>query len=182
MNTLEKCECVPRNGGVGNNTMISNLIDAQENGTEEINNLTLLLAHKDSEIAILKVELQQDTHEKRDRLKDEVVDLMRQVRDLTQQMLIDQRTVILLQDRFAGRKAVIIKAYDEGTRDRPYGHCLVAGIGKYPKKVIRKDSAKKQAKKSRVKTSIKLVNYNHSMPTRYTLDVYLKDVVNPDSL
>ncbi|KAG0455769.1 hypothetical protein HPP92_023557 [Vanilla planifolia] len=57
--------------------------------------------------------------------------------------------------RFAGRKAVIVRSFDEGTRDRPYGHCLVAGIAKYPKKVIRKDSAKKTAKKSRVKAFIK---------------------------
>lgn len=77
---------------------------------------------------------------------------------------------------------MIIRAFDEGTRDRPYGHCLVAGISKYPKKVIRKDSAKKTAKKSRVKAFIKTVNYNHIMPTRYTLDVDLKDVVTPDCL
>ncbi|GAB2292010.1 60S ribosomal protein L27B [Dionaea muscipula] len=92
------------------------------------------------------------------------------------------KAVILLQGRFAGRKAVIIKAFDDGTRDRGYGHCLVAGIAKYPKKVIKKDSAKKTAKKSRVKCFIKLVNYNHIMPTRYTLDVDLKDVVTLDAL
>ncbi|KAI3901024.1 hypothetical protein MKW92_020052 [Papaver armeniacum] len=92
------------------------------------------------------------------------------------------KAVIVLQGRFAGRKAVIVKQFDEGTRERPYGHCLVAGIMKYPKKVIRKDSAKKTAKKSRVKAFIKVVNYNHIMPTRYTLDVDLKDVVTPDAL
>ncbi|CAA6672993.1 unnamed protein product [Spirodela intermedia] len=92
------------------------------------------------------------------------------------------KAVIVLQGRFAGRKAVIVKNFDEGTRDRPYGHCLVAGIYKYPKKVIRKDSAKKTAKKSRVKAFVKLVNYNHIMPTRYTLDVDLKDIVTADSL
>ncbi|XP_052207348.1 60S ribosomal protein L27-3-like [Diospyros lotus] len=92
------------------------------------------------------------------------------------------KAVILLQGRFAGRKAVIVRSFDDGTRDRPYGHCLVAGISKYPKKVIRKDSAKKTAKKSRVKAFVKLVNYNHIMPTRYTLDVDLKDVVSLDAL
>ncbi|KAJ0971781.1 hypothetical protein J5N97_019740 [Dioscorea zingiberensis] len=92
------------------------------------------------------------------------------------------KAVIVLQGRFAGRKAVIIRSFDEGTRDRPYGHCLVAGISKYPKKVIRKDSAKKTAKKSRVKAFLKVVNYNHIMPTRYTLDVDLKDVVTLDAL
>ncbi|KAJ4958171.1 hypothetical protein NE237_025282 [Protea cynaroides] len=37
-------------------------------------------------------------------------------------------------------------------------------------------------KKSRVKAFIKLVNYNHFMPTRYTLNVSLKEVVSVDSL
>ncbi|OAY48618.1 60S ribosomal protein L27 [Manihot esculenta] len=92
------------------------------------------------------------------------------------------KAVILLQGRFAGRKAVIVRSFDEGTRDRPYGHCLVAGISKYPSKVIKKDSAKKTAKKSRVKAFMRVVNYSHLMPTRYTLDVDLKDVVNPEAL
>ncbi|KAG6418893.1 hypothetical protein SASPL_121099 [Salvia splendens] len=92
------------------------------------------------------------------------------------------KAVVLLQGRYAGQKATIVKNFDDGTRDRPYGHCLVAGIAKYPSKVIRKDSAKKQAKKSRVKAFVKLVNYNHIMPTRYTLDVDLKDVVSVDAL
>ncbi|KAL5764839.1 hypothetical protein ACOSQ2_017433 [Xanthoceras sorbifolium] len=47
---------------------------------------------------------------------------------------------------------VIIKSFDKGTRERSYGHCLVAEIKKYPSKVIRKDSAKKTTKKSRVKS------------------------------
>ncbi|WCJ37015.1 60S ribosomal protein L27 [Euphorbia peplus] len=91
------------------------------------------------------------------------------------------KAVILLQGRYAGRKAVIVRNFDDGTRDRPYGHCLVAGIKKYPAKVIKKDSAKKTAKKSRVKAFMKVVNYNHIMPTRYTLDVDLKDVVSAES-
>ncbi|XP_072984553.1 large ribosomal subunit protein eL27x-like [Typha latifolia] len=92
------------------------------------------------------------------------------------------KAVIILQGRFAGRKAVIVRVFEEGTRDRPYGHCLVAGVAKYPKKVIRKDSAKKTAKKSRVKAFFKLVNFTHLMPTRYALDVDLKDVVTVDAL
>lgn len=92
------------------------------------------------------------------------------------------KAVIILQGKYAGRKGVIVRSFDDGTRDRPYGHCLVAGIKKYPSKVIKKDSAKKTAKKSRVKCFIKLVNYQHLMPTRYTLDVDLKDVVTADCL
>ncbi|MQM07309.1 hypothetical protein Taro_040149 [Colocasia esculenta] len=92
------------------------------------------------------------------------------------------KVIIVLQGRFASRKAVIVKNIDDGTHDRAYGDCLVAGIYKYPKKVIRKDSAKKTVKKSRMKAFVKLVNYNHIMPTRYALDVDLKDMVTPDIL
>ena len=62
------------------------------------------------------------------------------------------KVVILLQGRYTGKKAVIVRVFEEGTRDRPYGHCLVAGLAKYTKKVIRNDSAKK----SRVKVFLKL--------------------------
>ncbi|KAI4972074.1 hypothetical protein ZWY2020_002999 [Hordeum vulgare] len=94
------------------------------------------------------------------------------------------KAVILLQGRYAGKKLVIVRVFEEGTRDRPYGNCLVAGLAKYSKKVIRKDTTKKTAKKSRVKVFLKLVNFTHLMPTHYTLDVDLKVVVSgaPDSL
>lgn len=45
------------------------------------------------------------------------------------------KVVVLLQGRFAGRKAVIVKNFDDGTTGRQYGHALVAGIAKYPRKV-----------------------------------------------
>ncbi|EEF29856.1 60S ribosomal protein L27e, putative [Ricinus communis] len=67
------------------------------------------------------------------------------------------KVVILMQGRYAGRKA-------------------------YPAKVIKKDSATKTAKKSRVKALMKVVNCNHLMLTRYTLDVDLKDVATLDAL
>ncbi|KAE8771723.1 60S ribosomal protein L27-3 [Hordeum vulgare] len=59
---------------------------------------------------------------------------------------------------------------------------MILRQGRYAgkKAVIRKDSAKK----SRVKVFLKLINLTHLMPTRYTLDVNLKEVVSdaPDSL
>lgn len=42
---------------------------------------------------------------------------------------------MVLQGRYAGKKAVIVKNYDEGTSSRPYGHALVCGIATYPRKV-----------------------------------------------
>ncbi|ACO65704.1 predicted protein [Micromonas commoda] len=92
------------------------------------------------------------------------------------------KVVVLLQGRYAGKKAVIVKNYDEGTSSRPYGHALVCGLATYPRKVTKKMDKKKQDKHSRVKTFIKTVNYNHLMPTRYTLDVDLKATVTPDAL
>ena len=46
--------------------------------------------------------------------------------------------------------------------------------------VIKKSSLKKQAKRSSIKTFTKVVNYQHMMPTRYTLEVDLKNVVTTD--
>lgn len=44
------------------------------------------------------------------------------------------RVVIVLGGRYAGRKAVVVKSYDEGSNERPYGHALVAGIDKLIKR------------------------------------------------
>ena len=60
------------------------------------------------------------------------------------------KVVLLLQGRMAGKKAVIVKTFDEGTPDRPYGYCLVAGIQKYPLKITKSMSEKKAAKRSKV--------------------------------
>merc|ERR1712100_910989 len=86
------------------------------------------------------------------------------------------KVVLLLNGRMAGKKAIIVKTFDEGSQDRPYGHCIVAGIMKYPLKITKSMSEKKIAKRSRVKPFIKCVNYNHLMPTRYALDVELKSL------
>merc|ERR1712189_93386 len=70
-----------------------------------------------------------------------------------------------------------------GTQDRAYGHALVAGIERYPRKVTKSMSKKKLTKRSRVKPFVKVVNYNHLMPTRYSVDVAVnKSVVNKESL
>ena len=90
------------------------------------------------------------------------------------------KVVLLLNGRMAGKKAIIVKTFDEGTADRPYGYCLVAGIQKYPLKITKSMSEKKIAKRSKIKPFIKAVNYTHLMPTRYALEVELKSVVTAD--
>merc|ERR1719230_546466 len=79
------------------------------------------------------------------------------------------RVVVLLNGRYTGKKAVVVKTFDDGTKSRAFGHCLVAGVDKPPQKVTKAMSKKKVAKRLRVKPFVKYVNYNHMMPTRYQI-------------
>merc|ERR1711973_759058 len=89
------------------------------------------------------------------------------------------KVVLVLSGRFAGRKAIIVKPNDEGTSDKPFGHALIAGIDRYPRIVTKRMSKKKVKQKSKIKPFLKVVNYNHLMPTRYSVDIALdKDKLN----
>merc|ERR1711990_1351591 len=44
----------------------------------------------------------------------------------------DGKIVVLLQGRYAGKKALILKTMDDNTKERPYGHCVVVGVAKSP--------------------------------------------------
>eukprot|EP01092_Planopodium_desertum_P008485 TRINITY_DN3540_c0_g3_i4.p2 TRINITY_DN3540_c0_g3~~TRINITY_DN3540_c0_g3_i4.p2 ORF type:complete len:143 (+),score=31.12 TRINITY_DN3540_c0_g3_i4:24-431(+) len=93
------------------------------------------------------------------------------------------KIVIIVRGKYAGKKAVIVKAYDDGTGTRKFGHALVAGIERAPLPIHRNQGTIKQAKRSRIKPFIKLVNYSHLMPTRYGLsELDLKKVVGPEHL
>jgi len=81
------------------------------------------------------------------------------------------KVVLVLSGRFAGRKAVIVKPTDDGTTDKPFGHALVAGIDRYPRKVTKRMAKKKIKMRSKIKPFLKVVNYNHLMPTRYSVDL-----------
>jgi ribosomal protein L14E/L6E/L27E len=50
----------------------------------------------------------------------------------------------------------VIKQLDEGTKERPYPHAIVAGIERYPRKVTKRMGAKTLAKRSKVKPFIKV--------------------------
>lgn len=93
----------------------------------------------------------------------------------------EKRVVILLTGRHAGKKAAIVRNYDDGAGGRRYGHALVVGLARAPRKVTRKSSEAKQAKASKLRAFVKVVNYTHVMPTRYTLDVDLKAAVGADA-
>ncbi|TRM67068.1 ribosomal L27e protein family-domain-containing protein [Schizophyllum amplum] len=81
------------------------------------------------------------------------------------------KVAIVLRGRQAGKKVVVIKQLDEGTKDRPYPHAIVAGIERYPLKVTRRMGQKKLARRSKVKPFIKVINYSHMFPTRYALEL-----------
>ncbi|KAG5462320.1 MAG: ribosomal L27e protein family-domain-containing protein, partial [Olpidium bornovanus] len=92
------------------------------------------------------------------------------------------QVVVFLQGRYAGKKAVVLKNYDEGTKERKYGHAIVAGVARYPLPITRRMGKKKAARRSRLKPFIKAVNYNHVMPTRYGIEVdQLKQAVTPET-
>lgn len=79
------------------------------------------------------------------------------------------RVVILLAGRRSGKKAIIIKAIEDGRKNRKFSHALVAGIEKSPAKVTKRMSDKKIARKTRVKPFVKFVNVTHLLATRFTV-------------
>ncbi|KIO34804.1 hypothetical protein M407DRAFT_240586 [Tulasnella calospora MUT 4182] len=92
------------------------------------------------------------------------------------------KVAIVLNGRQAGKKVVVIKQLDEGTKDRQYPYALVAGIERYPLRVTRKMSDKKIKRRSRLKPFIKVVNYSHLFPTRYALELEgIKGLVTTDT-
>jgi len=86
------------------------------------------------------------------------------------------KVVILLHGRYAGHKAVIIKAV-KADKKRHFPGILVAGIERYPLKVTRKMGVRRIFHRSQVKPFVKIVNVAHVMPTRYSMDADLKAVV-----
>lgn len=88
-----------------------------------------------------------------------------------------------MRGRYAGKKVVIVKAHDDGTKSHPFPHAIVAGVERAPLKVTKAMGSKKANKRSKVKPFVKLVNYNHLMPTRYTFDIEsFKSAVSADAL
>lgn len=66
------------------------------------------------------------------------------------------KVVLVLSGRYAGRKAIVVKNYDEGTSDKPYGHAFVAGIDRYPRRVHKRMGKNKIHKRSKVKPFVKV--------------------------
>jgi large subunit ribosomal protein L27e len=94
------------------------------------------------------------------------------------------RVVVILSGRNAGKKAVVVKCYDDVTKDRAFPHCLVAGVKKPPLFITPKMHEKKQERRTRVSSFVKYVNYRHLLPTRYVVtgDIDLKGIVTDEKM
>ncbi|XP_032610704.1 large ribosomal subunit protein eL27-like [Hylobates moloch] len=89
--------------------------------------------------------------------------------------------LFLASSILAEHKAVIIKNINDGTSDCPYIQALVVGIDCYPRKVTAAMGKKKITRRSKIKSFVKVYNYNHLMPTAYSVDIPLhKTVIHKD--
>lgn len=66
------------------------------------------------------------------------------------------KVVLVLSGRYAGRKAIVMRNYDEGTAEKQYGHAMVAGIDRYPRKVHKRMGKGKLHKRSKIKPFVKV--------------------------
>ena len=80
------------------------------------------------------------------------------------------KVVVVLNGRYAGRKALVLKTYESGNGSRRFSHCIVAGLARYPRKTTKGMSRKKVEKKIKMKPFVRHVNMSHVFPTRYQVD------------
>merc|ERR1712142_653142 len=94
------------------------------------------------------------------------------------------RVIIMLRGRQTGKKGIVVKTNEDGTRDRPFEHALVVGIDRYPRRDLKGWSKRKINKRSSIKPFIRVINLKHLMPTRYTTTdiVFNKEKVNKEVL
>lgn len=69
------------------------------------------------------------------------------------------KVVLVLSGRYAGKKAIVLRNFDDGTSEKQYGHALVAGIDRYPRKVHQRMGKLKIKKRSKIKPFIKVNKY-----------------------
>merc|ERR1712113_796007 len=80
------------------------------------------------------------------------------------------KVVVVLNGRYAGRKALVLKTYEGGNGSRRFAHVVVAGLARYPRKTTRGMSKKKIEKKIKMKPFVRHIDMNHVFPTRYQVD------------
>lgn len=77
------------------------------------------------------------------------------------------KVVILTKGKYAGRKAVVVKTVEDISKARPFPHAIVVGVNRNPRPVTKSMSRRQVLSRTRVQPFVKVVNYNHIMPTRY---------------
>jgi large subunit ribosomal protein L27e len=92
------------------------------------------------------------------------------------------KVVIMLAGRYAGKKAIVVKTFDDGTNDRKFPHALVAGIARNPRKATKAMSKEKLKKKIKMKPFIKCVNFSNMMKTLYQCDLDLQSAVSLENM
>jgi len=65
--------------------------------------------------------------------------------------LKSSRVCLVTRGRYAGKKVVVLQSSEGGSKTHPFGHALVAGIERYPSKITRRMSKRRQEKRSKVK-------------------------------
>ncbi|CAD8058701.1 unnamed protein product [Paramecium sonneborni] len=95
------------------------------------------------------------------------------------------RLVLMLTDRYAEKKALLIKANEEKTKvkkcligyDYIFPKGLVVRIQRYPRKFTKRMGQKQKSKRTILKIFIKQLNLNHIMPTtRLGMILQLKQI------
>ena len=94
------------------------------------------------------------------------------------------KVVIVLSGRHAGKKAVVVKTFDNGNgADKKFSHCLVAGLARGPRKITKSmNKAKVEKRTKAMKPFIKYMNVRHVFPTRYVVDLDMKAAVDEAEL
>ena len=93
------------------------------------------------------------------------------------------RVVVMLKGRFAGKKALVLKNYDEGTKARKFPHALLVGLKQAGRKVTRRMSAKTIERKTKIGVFVKHINHSHFMPTRYRVREFdFKDILKEEAI
>ena len=84
--------------------------------------------------------------------------------------------VVILRGRHAGKKGVIIEVHNQKNDDlNNHPHVLVVGVEGTPKRITGKTSDYQKQKRTTVRPFVKIMNQNHILPTRYTLDLKLDE-------
>ena len=86
-------------------------------------------------------------------------------------ILAPGRVVIILSGRYAGKKAVVTSVNLQKTEERKYGFITVVGVERAPLKITHKMSEKVQHMRTSVKAFCKVINVNHVMPTKNTVNL-----------